>query len=170
MRITVIGLPGSGKSTLAKNIAKKLSIRHIEIDRFWFESGGGKGADDTKNLEEVRLKVREKTAEAIKGDSWVSDGTYLNVQDLITDRADVILFLDIPLLIRLLGHARRAFFVTTRRHAELSMWNEITFFPEIIRRNFSRKPKLLKFVSEHKDKVVRLRSYREMDEYLRRLY
>lgn len=166
MRIDVIGLPGSGKSTLAAGIAKKLSIPHIELDRFWFESGGRQGRHDTPNLEGVRSKVRERTTKAIEEESWVSDGIYLHVQDLIVDRADVIVFLDIPLIHRLLGHARRAFFVTTRRHTELSIWNEISFFQEIIKRNFSSKPKLLKFVSEHKDKVVRLRSYKEVSEYL----
>jgi adenylate kinase family enzyme len=169
MRIDVIGLPGSGKSTLAAAIAKKLSIPHIELDRFWFGSGGRQGRHDTPNLEEVRTKVRERTAEAVKEESWVSDGVYLHVQDLIADRADVIVFLDIPLLTRLLGHARRSFFVSTRRHTELSLWDDTTFFKEIIKRNFSSRPKLLKFVSGYEDKIVRLRSYRDINEYLWKL-
>lgn len=54
MRITIIGLPGSGKSTLAQAIAEKLSIPHIQMDRFWFESGGRQSSRTTPNVENVR--------------------------------------------------------------------------------------------------------------------
>jgi adenylate kinase family enzyme len=168
MRIDVIGLPASGKSTFAASISKKLSIPHIHLDRFWFEAGGHQGRHDIPNLEEVRSKVREKAIEAVKGESWVSDGIYLHVQDVIAERSEVIIFLDIPLLTRIYGHAQRAFF-EPKRHDELGLWDEITFFREIVKRNFSSKPKLLKFVDAHKDKVIRLRSRKEMDEYLKKL-
>ncbi|MEO6536493.1 MAG: hypothetical protein ABIT47_02285 [Candidatus Paceibacterota bacterium] len=168
MRIDVIGLPASGKSTFAAAVSKKLSIPHIHLDRFWFESGGRQGRHDTPNLEEVRAKVRVKTAEAVQKESWVSDGIYLHVQDLISERADRIIFLDIPLITRLFAHVQRAFF-QPKRHAELTLWDEITFFREIIKRNVSSKPKLLKFVAEHNDKMIRLHSRKAMNEYLKSL-
>mgnify|MGYP000659166705 CR=1 FL=1 len=168
MRIDVIGLPASGKSTFAVAISEKLSIPHIHLDRFWFERGGRQSKHNTPNLDEVRAKVRERTAEAVQEESWVSDGIYLHVQDLISERADKIIFLDIPLITRLFAHAQRAFF-EPKRHAELNFWDEITFFREIIKRNVSSKPKLLKFVAEHNDMIIRLRSRKEMNEYLRSL-
>lgn len=168
MRIDVVGLPASGKSTFADAISKKLSIPHIHLDRFWFKSGGKQGRHNTPNLDEVRTKVKESVVKAISADSWVSDGMYLHIQDVIVARADIIIFLNISLLSRLWNHAQRSFF-QSKRHPELTIWHELTFFREIIRRQITRKPKLLQFISEHKDKVIILKSRKEMNVYLRQL-
>ncbi len=168
MRIDIVGLPASGKSTLAAKISEKLSIPHIHLDRFWFENGGRQGRHDTPNIDEVKAKVKERAMEAIKAESWVSDGVYMNVQEEIAPLADTIVFLNIPLSVRLLNHLRRAFF-QPKRHAELGLREEITFFREIIRRERKNKPKLLKFVETHKNKVVILRFQKEAQEYLQQL-
>ncbi len=168
MRIDIVGLPASGKSTLAKAISEKLSIPHIHLDRFWFESGGRQGRHDTPNLEEVRASVRKETLEAIQKEDWVSDGTYLHVQDEITARADIIVFLDIPLRSRLVNHARRVLF-ETKQHGELNLWSQITFFKEIIKRTYASGPKLRRFVEMHSDKTIVLHSRKEVDQYLERI-
>lgn len=164
-RIDIVGLPASGKSTLAAAISKKLSIPHIHLDKFWFESGGKQGRHDTPNIELVKEKVKEKALKAIEGESWVSDGVYLNVQNELVKHADVILFLDIPLFERLWNHYRRAFF-EPKRHSNLGFWDEITFFREIIRREKKSKPKLLEFIEKNKEKVISLHSRKEIDSYL----
>lgn len=168
MRITIIGHPGSGKSTLARAISKKLSIPHIHLDRLWFEGGGRANAFDTPDIERVRAYVREKTLEAIAGDSWVSDGLYARVQPEIAERADVVIFLDIPLWKRLYSHAKRAL-KPFMRHKELSWWDELKFFREIVRRTYSRKAKYQAILERFADKVVILRSWKEVDDYLARL-
>ncbi|MDB5189803.1 MAG: hypothetical protein JWN49_129 [Parcubacteria group bacterium] len=168
MRIDIVGLPASGKSTLAVSISNKFSIKHIHLDEFWFEAGGMQGRRVTPNIEEVHIKVREKVEEALAADSWVSDGTYLHVQDLLAKRADQIVFLDIPLWIRLARHAKRIFF-EPKRHAHLTLWDDLTFFRELIRRNFSSGPKLRNFITEHQDKVIILRSNTDVLKYQKSL-
>ncbi|MBP7741256.1 MAG: hypothetical protein KA104_01015 [Candidatus Pacebacteria bacterium] len=165
MRIDIVGAPASGKSTLAAAIAKKLSIPHIHLDRFWFESGGRQSKQVTPNIEQVRAKIREKTLEAIKAEAWVSDGTYLHVQNEVVSRADVLIFLDIPLGYRVLNHAKRAF-LKPKMHKEVSAWDDITFFIELIRRAYTSGSKLRNFVNEHTDKAVILRSNKEINNYL----
>lgn len=165
MRIDIVGLPASGKSTLARLLSEQLSIPHIHLDRFWFESGGKQGRLTTPNLEEVRARVRSRVEEAVGASSWVSDGTYLHVQDQVARRAEVIVFLDIPLWVRLANHAHRVFF-ENKRHAELTFWDDLTFFKEIVRREYSSGPKLRRFVEEHADKVMTLRSKKEIREYV----
>ncbi len=165
MRITIIGHPGSGKSTLARAIREKLSIPHIHLDRFWFDGGGRSGEHDTPDIERVRAYVREKVLEAIAADSWVSDGFYSRVQPEIAERADTVIFLDIPLTKRLLSHAKRMLQPSTR-HKELSWWDELKFFREIIRRTYSRKPKYKAILEKFADKVITLRSWKEVDTYL----
>lgn len=166
MRINVVGLPASGKSTFASAISKKLSIPHIHLDRFWFESGGRQGAHTALNLGDIRAQVRKKVEEAIQADDWVSDGTYLHVQDLLAPRSDVIVFLDLSLWQRLLRHAQRTFF-ERGRHKEVSFWDDIAFFREIIRRTYSSGPKLRRFVAEHPGKTVILHSRKEAENYIR---
>ena len=168
MRITIIGLPGSGKSTLARTISAKLSIPHIHLDRFWFESGGKTSEFDTPNIERVRALVREKALNAIKTDSWVSDGFFSRIQPEIADRADKIIFLNIPLWVRLLSHAQRML-RRGARHKELNFWDDVKFFPEIIRRNFSRKPKYREFIEKYGHKMTTLRSWREIDNYVEKM-
>jgi adenylate kinase family enzyme len=168
MRIDVVGLPGSGKTTFAEGVSKKLAIPHIHLDRFWFESGGRQGRRTTPNLEEVRAKVRERAIDALRADAWVSDGTYLHIQDLIAPRADVIVFLDIPLWTRLRNHFHRTF-IKRKSHQEVTLWDDITFFTELIRRQILNGPKLRQFIARHGDKVVTLRSRNEIDAYLQSL-
>ena len=165
MRIDIVGPPASGKSTLAMEISRKLSIPHIHLDRFWFENGGRQSRLTTPNIEQVRERIREKTLEAIKDEAWVSDGTYLHIQDEVVNRADVLIFLDVPLGRRLLNHAKRAF-LEPKMHKEVNMWDDLTFFVELIRRTYTSGPKLRNFVHEHKDKMIVLRSNKEIDTYL----
>jgi adenylate kinase family enzyme len=168
MRITILGLPGSGKSTLAKAIAKKLHLPYIHIDRFWLEAGGGHNSRSTPNPEHAHAHVRAKVLEAIQAESWVSDGVYSRIQPEIAERADAVVFLDIPLWRRLLNHAARTLH-RENRHGEMSFWDDIEFFAEIISREMRKKAKIERFVDEYSEKAVILRSRNEIDRYVANL-
>jgi len=168
MRISIIGQSSSGKSTLARKISEKLNIPHIHMDRFWFESGVTKlKPNDKEGMEKVRAYIKENVENFIKQDSWVSDGWYHKVQPMISERADQILFLDIPLYRRLFNHLQRIF--KPGRHKELTMWDEFKFFYEIVYRTFAKGPKMRQFIQEHSDKAKILRNYKEIDEYIKTL-
>ncbi len=165
MRISVIGLPGSGKSTLARAISEKLVVPHIHIDRFWFEAGGRANSASTPNLEFVRAQVKEKVIAATAESSWVSDGFYSRIQPQIAERADSIIFLDTPLFRRILNHTLRILH-RNERHVEVSLWDDVKFFSEIIRRTFVIAPKINHLVAQYKDKVIILKSRKEIQRYL----
>ncbi|MDP9212148.1 MAG: hypothetical protein M3N59_02625, partial [bacterium] len=99
MRVTILGHTGSGKTTLAKAISKQYGIPHIQIDRFWFRYGGGK-LKPGDNWTEVRKKVHADVRKAIRQKDWVSDGIYPRVQPEILKRADVVIYMDVPLRAR----------------------------------------------------------------------
>ncbi len=168
MRIDIVGVSGSGKSTLASRLSKKLGIPHVEIDTFWFEAGGRHGPHDTPNIDAVRAHIRKSLTEALAQDSWISDGTYIREQEQIAPLADVILFLDIPLITRLIAHTRRTFF-EPKKHAHLTLWDQLSFYKEIITRTYRTRPKLLAFLSNYAEKTVTLRSYKEIGAYVREL-
>lgn len=93
-----MGTSGTGKTTVASRIAEAIDAPHIELDSLHWEPGW------TEALTEVfRAKVTEATAE----DTWVADGNYRTVRDILWGRADTIVWLDYPL--------RVAFWRTLRR-------------------------------------------------------
>ncbi len=165
MRISIIGQPASGKTMLAETISKKLSIPHIHLDRFWLEAGGRNNSRTTKNVEAVRAHMAERVATETSEISWVSDGFYSKIQPEIASRADIVLFLDIPLWCRLLNHARRILH-PSKRHAELSIWNEFTFFFEILHREFKNNEKFERFLSTYRDKVRILKSRQDIKRFV----
>lgn len=174
MKITIIGYSGSGKTTLAKKISKKLSIPHIQLDRFWFEAGGleimnKKTPEYQEQHERVRAIIRKRIQDAMEGDSWVSDGFYRRFQSEISDKADILIYLDVSLWRRLYNHLKRALFGRNDRHKELNFWNEITFFPEMIRRHFEYKPKFKEYFDTYGDRVVVLKGRKQIDDFVANL-
>lgn len=98
MRITIIGHCGSGKSTLAAQISEKLHIPYLHLDRLWFEAGGHVvPKSDTVARKKMDETIRERAQEFVRQDAWVSDGWHGTIQPVIVERADQIVFLDIPL-------------------------------------------------------------------------
>lgn len=166
MRISIIGHTGCGKSTLARKIAERFSVPHIHIDRFWFEAGGNRlapGEGEARDV--VRAYVAEHVREAVRAPSWVSDGFYPHTQAEIADAADTIVYLEIPLWRRLTNHFERIL-RRAERHAEVSIWDDIAYFPDMVRRHFRTKPKLERFLTEREGSVLVLRSRREAQQFL----
>lgn len=87
-RISIVGGPGSGKTTLARALAQKLGGQHVELDSLFHMPGW-----QPRDRDDFRAAVREQT----DGPCWVADGNYLSkVQDIVWERADTIVWLDLP--------------------------------------------------------------------------
>jgi len=165
MKITIIGNCASGKSSLARKISEILNIPYLQLDDLWFGAGGHKWKKgDVEGIEKIRSYTREHVEKFIRQESWVSDGWYKRVQLLITEKADQIIFLDIPLWKRLLNHLIRMFF--SKRHKGLSKWDDFKFIFEIIHRTSTHGVDMKKFVDENKNKAIILRSHKAADRYL----
>jgi adenylate kinase family enzyme len=87
-RIHVMGISGSGKTTVAGRIAARLGVPQVELDAIHWQPNWA-----MLKTEEFRVRV----AEALEGDTWVVDGNYNKVRDLVWERAQQVLFLDLPL-------------------------------------------------------------------------
>jgi adenylate kinase family enzyme len=111
-RIGVVGTTGSGKTTLARQLAARLGYPHVELDALHWES----------NWIEAPLEVfRERTARALGGETWVVDGNYSKVRDIVWSRADTIVWLDylLPVIMwRLVWRTAR------RVITQEELWNE----------------------------------------------
>lgn len=89
-RIVVKGASGSGKSTLGAALAKHLQVAFVELDAL--HHGPGWAAASAAELRERVSFVLDDSR------GWVVDGNYDDkLGTLVTQRADLIVWLDLPL-------------------------------------------------------------------------
>jgi adenylate kinase family enzyme len=105
-RINVIGTSSVGKTTIAAALASRLGVAHVELDALHWEPNW-KAAPDEVLRERVRL--------ALSGDGWVVDGNYAKVRDLVWERAEAVIWLDLPLRTILVRYVTRTFRRVARR-------------------------------------------------------
>jgi adenylate kinase family enzyme len=87
-RIAVVGTSGAGKTTLAQRLAQRLGIPHVELDALHWDPNWTPAPPDL---------FRERTAEALSGQAWTTDGNYSTVRDIVWKRADTVVWLDYSL-------------------------------------------------------------------------
>lgn len=110
-RISVVGVPGSGKTTLGRRLADAIGVPFVELDSMVHQS-------DWEELDADRLRAR--LSAAIDGDGWVVDGNYGQVRDLVWERADTVVWLDLPRRVVM----RRVIVRTVRRTlTREELWN-----------------------------------------------
>lgn len=165
MRITIVGACGSGKTVLSKKIVEKFHIPYLDLDRLWFEAGGSL-IDSSNPVEKDRVnQIRLcKVRSFITQDSWVSDGDYSGSQAETAQIADTIVFLDIPLTVRLWNHLYRTF-MRKDRHPEVSFWADLLFVRKIITKTRKLRPKIDALLAEHKDKVIILKNRKQIEKF-----
>ena len=99
-RVVVVGVTSSGKSTLAEKLSKRFGLRYIELDALNWEP----------NWHNAPLDVfRARVQKAIQAETWIVAGNYHVVRDLIWPRAEVLIWLDYPLMIVFWQLTRRSF-------------------------------------------------------------
>jgi adenylate kinase family enzyme len=86
-RVSVVGNSGSGKSTLARELAAVIGATHLELDGVFHQPGWAPLDAD---------EFRRVVAAAAAGDRWVMDGNYSAVRPIVWDRADTVVWLDLP--------------------------------------------------------------------------
>ena len=165
-RVAIIAsASSSGKTTLGRELARRLDAPFHELDAF----NHGPGWTEA-TAEELRARVEPLLAEK----RWIVDGSYRGkLGDLVLDRADVVVWLDLPRRVWLPRLFRRTLSRIVRRE-ELWSGNRETF-----RNAFMSRDSLLLFALRTYPRrrrlypqelarynVVRLRSPREVERWL----
>ena len=112
-RIVVRGTSGAGKTTFTRALGARLGLPVVELDAL------NHGPNwQAAPVEEFRARVASSLDDH---DAWVVDGNYdRRLGSLVLDRADLIIWLDLPLRVKL----RRLWFRTTRRiRSGEELWN-----------------------------------------------
>jgi adenylate kinase family enzyme len=108
-RVLVAGPSGVGKTTLAAAIGTALGLPHIEIDALYH----GPGWEPRPSFE---ADVRRFSAEP----AWVTEWQYKVVRRLLADRADLLVWLDLPRPVVMYRVSRRTI---ARRIRRTELWN-----------------------------------------------
>lgn len=86
-RIMIIGNSGSGKSTLAIKLAKSTGIPLYHLDQlFWLPGWKRRSKNEWKEILES----------LVQKDSWIIDGNHNSTLEIRFQKADTIIFLDVP--------------------------------------------------------------------------
>jgi adenylate kinase family enzyme len=112
-RISVVGSSGSGKTTVARTLGGALGCPHLELDGVVHQADWTPLPDD---------EFRHRVEDFMRRDRWVIDGNYVSkgVGDLVWDRADTVVWLDLPRSVV----ARRVAMRSLRRVARREeLWN-----------------------------------------------
>lgn len=88
MRLSVVGNSGSGKTTLATTVADRLNLPLLELDSLHHQANWAPLPSD---------ELRRRVAGFIAHPTWVVDGNYSTVQDLVWEAADTVAWVDLPL-------------------------------------------------------------------------
>lgn len=173
-RIVIIGRTGSGKTYLGKQLAAALGYPHVELDSLFF------GPDFTT----VPLDVlRERTAAAIAGEQWVTDGNKSAVRDLVWPRADTIVWLDYSIWVSLWRLGRRALWRSSKLQEQARETGDRNVLPakflagargvlKALRSHAGQRreyPRLFALPENEHLAVVRLRSPRAAQQWLERV-
>jgi adenylate kinase family enzyme len=168
-RIVVVGVSGSGKTTLARRVAARLEVPHADIDGFFHGAGWVR-----------RPEAAADVAAFVAGDAWVIERPYDEVRELVYDRAQLVVWLDLPTWRTMLQVTRRTVSRRVRRtvlwngNVEQALWRIVVDREHIIRWAWRTRNRYRgwpeELLAEWPDlPVVRLRSHAEADAWLARL-
>ena len=110
--VVIASASGNGKTTLARALAARLGVPFVEMDALhhgpsWTEA----------TPEELRSKVEP----IVRSDAWVIDGAYRGkLGDLVLERAELVVWLDLPMRVWLPRLLRRTIGRIVRRE---ELWN-----------------------------------------------
>ncbi len=165
-RVLVAGSSGAGKTTLAAVIGAQLGLPHVEIDSLFH--GPGWTPRPSFVLDVERLAA---------ADGWVTEWQYDVVRELLGSRADLLVWLDLPLTRVMRQLVRRTVVRRLRRqelwngNREAPLWTFFTDREHVVRCAWATYggtgPRVRALLERRPDlAVVRLGSRREVDRWV----
>lgn len=161
-RILVIGCPGSGKSTLSKLLAKRLNYPLLHLDRIYHIDNFNQITRD-----ELKQKINQFV---LSNDKFIIDGNYLGTLDYRMKYADTIILLDFKTDICLENVVRRTKSSKIRDDIAPGFDNSIIdpeFIEYVTNFNKLKLPKIYDVLNDFHGEIIIIKSYEEMDVFLR---
>ncbi|PFG41473.1 adenylate kinase family enzyme [Isoptericola jiangsuensis] len=165
-RVLVAGTAGAGKTTLARHLGRLLDLPHVELDGLFHGPGW---VPRPEFMDEVRSLAAS--------DAWVTEWQYQPARPILLRRAELLVWLDLPVHVVMRQVLRRTI---SRRIHRTVLWNgnvepplwtilrdeeHVVRWAWTTRHKFDRLDERLADDAPHVT-VVRLRSRREADRWL----
>jgi len=167
MKISVIGFPACGKSTISRKLSAKLNTPLLYLDKLNFINGWKE-----RSREDVEKDIKVFLS---MNDSWVIDGSYTQRSPERFELADYIIILKLPALTCLKraikrdkeykGKVRDDIAEGCRGRFSLRFYFWVVFGS----RSKKRRNKIKDIMNTYPEKIVYLRSQKDIDEFVRRV-
>lgn len=165
-RVMIVGGPGSGKSTLARMLGARTGLPVHHMDHIHWMPGW------QQRPREVR---RVMATEIENSDSWIFEGGFSTTYDHRASRADTLIWLDLPVGLRLWRVTKRAVQHWGKRRPDMAPGcveglhgENLEFYHYIWRTRHSHRRRLQTLMDGHPHlSVHHLRSPRAVDQYLK---
>lgn len=168
-RIMVLGVSsGVGKSTFSRRLSDILDIPVHHLDAYFWKPGWVESSDS---------EFGEKQKSLVEEDRWIIEGNYTGTYEIREQKADTIIYLELPLAVCLYRVVKRR--VTNHGKTRPDMASgcpeklDKGFLTFIISTYSNRKIKMRKrmkqFIeSNPENQVIFLRTQKEIDAFLKR--
>jgi adenylate kinase family enzyme len=166
-RVAIIATAsGCGKTSVGRALASRLDVPYVELDALHWQAGW---------TELDAAELRRRVEPLVEGDAWVIDGSYRGkLGDLVLERADTVVWLDLPrriwlprLIMRTLRRAltREELWNGNRE----SLWNAVAGDDSLFRFALANeRPRRHRYPRElDRYRVARLRTPAEVEAFLR---
>lgn len=164
-RIYIVGPSGSGKTTLGKFLCARFDLPHIELDQIAYPN-------QKEETMEKRLAAVSKLSQKPE---WVTEGIYVSWTKALMEKADLIIWIDMPFGKTLFRVIKRFFIHKLRGDEKFGIKNTLKFifnlrkyyskaigYPEKQTTRVETKEVLKPFIK----KTVHVREINNLDEFL----
>jgi adenylate kinase family enzyme len=168
-RIAIIGNAGSGKSTLTQKLHAITNLPVFYLDQYYWKPGWVR--TDPDEYQKVHDAICDKPA-------WIIDGINLRVMEYRIQRADMIIFLDLPRYIcfyrifkRTLKHYGKETASSPKGCPERVNWEFLKFLKWVwdFKKKYPAAVKELFKKHSDKKKIYIFKSQREVDAFVKNL-
>ncbi len=99
MKIAIVGNPGSGKSTLATRLHSITGIPVYHLDQYYWKPGW------QRPIKEEFAQIHQELCDK---ERWIIEGVAMSLFDYRAEKADIIIFFDVPTYLCLFHVFKRA--------------------------------------------------------------
>lgn len=165
-RIVVLGVSaGAGKSSFARKLSEKTTIPVYHLDAYFWKPGWVENSEEEFSAQQRKLVEKEH---------WIIEGNYSSTYNIREQRADTIIYLELPLIICLYRVVKRRIIYHGKTRPDLGEGCpeklDKAFLKFIVSTYYERKIKMRKRIEQFKEEnphnqVVLLRNQKEIDQF-----
>lgn len=163
-RVILIGSPGSGKSTMSTKLAQILNLELYHLDNLFWSPGWIMASKE----EQISI-----TKDLIQKEEWLIDGNYNGTLELRLERADFVVFFDLPRWLCMVRIFKRMIQYRNQKRPDFNAGTE-RFNWEFVKYVWdfrkSKRPSIYKKLKQYPNKeIVILKSRKEVENFMKQI-